>query len=127
MFLNVAPESITRAIRDRPRHLNDGQERHLSWGPYYKLLHNANRIWIHDKFNVHQPLRVWWCKDQPCDGSLAALGPRDRTLFPIFFTAPAGGSKTFIIKLLIEIYNRYRDNNEYCHPYITCASTGKQQ
>lgn len=38
--------------------------------------------------------------------------------FQIFFTGPAGCSKTFVIKLLIEIYNRFTDNDGYCNSYI---------
>ncbi|GFR27940.1 ATP-dependent DNA helicase [Trichonephila clavata] len=49
----------------------------------------------------------------------------DRTPFRIFFTGPAGCGKTFAIKLLMEIYNCYTDNDGYCNAYITCASTGK--
>ena len=49
----------------------------------------------------------------------------DQTPFQIFFTGPAGCGKTFVIKLLMEIYNRYTDNDGYCNAYITCASTGK--
>ncbi|GFY08108.1 ATP-dependent DNA helicase [Trichonephila clavipes] len=49
----------------------------------------------------------------------------DRTPFQIFFTGPAGCGKTFVIKLLMEIYNRYTDNDGYCNAYMTCASTGK--
>jgi len=45
--------------------------------------------------------------------------------FQIFFTGPAGCGKTFVIKLLMEIYNRYTDNDGHCNAYITCASTGK--
>ncbi|GFX26166.1 ATP-dependent DNA helicase [Trichonephila clavipes] len=39
--------------------------------------------------------------------------------------SPAGCGKTFAIKLLMEIYNRYTNNDGYCHAYITCASTVK--
>nr|XP_037877038.1 ATP-dependent DNA helicase pfh1-like isoform X3 [Bombyx mori] len=49
----------------------------------------------------------------------------DNVPFQIFFTGPAGCGKTFVIKLLMEIYNRYTDNDGYCNAYITCASTGK--
>ncbi|GFV33046.1 ATP-dependent DNA helicase [Trichonephila clavipes] len=49
----------------------------------------------------------------------------DRIPFQIFFTGPAGCGKVFVIKLLLEIYNRYTDNDGYCHAYITCASTAK--
>ncbi|GFX96119.1 ATP-dependent DNA helicase [Trichonephila clavipes] len=37
----------------------------------------------------------------------------DRTPFQIFLTSPAGFGKT-VIKLLMEIYNRYTDNDGYC-------------
>ncbi len=43
----------------------------------------------------------------------------------IFFTGPAGSGKTFVIKLLMEIYNRFTNTDGYCNAYITCASTGK--
>ncbi|GFV65975.1 ATP-dependent DNA helicase [Trichonephila clavipes] len=43
----------------------------------------------------------------------------------IFFTGPAGCGKTFVIKLLMEIYNRFTQTDGYCNAYITCASTGK--
>ncbi|CAD6235025.1 GSCOCG00012402001-RA-CDS, partial [Cotesia congregata] len=52
------------------------------------------------------------------------LSPDD-VPFQIFCTGPAGCGKTFVIKLLMEIYNRYTDNDGYCNAYITCASTGK--
>lgn len=46
--------------------------------------------------------------------------------FQIFFvTGPAGTGKSFVIKLIMEIYNRFADNDGYCNAYITCASTGK--
>lgn len=43
----------------------------------------------------------------------------------IFFTGPAGCGKTFVIKLIMKIYNRFTDIDGYCNAYITCASTGK--
>ncbi|XP_044588824.1 ATP-dependent DNA helicase PIF1-like [Cotesia glomerata] len=43
----------------------------------------------------------------------------------IFFTGPAGCGKTFVIKLLMEIYNRYSESDGFCNAYIACASTGK--
>lgn len=43
----------------------------------------------------------------------------------IFFTGPAGCGKTFVIKLIMEIYNRFSNTDGYCNAYITCASTGK--
>ncbi|XP_043504558.1 ATP-dependent DNA helicase pfh1-like [Polistes fuscatus] len=49
----------------------------------------------------------------------------NRDPFQIFFTGPAGCGKTFVIKILMEIYNRYTDNDGYCNSYIACASTGK--
>lgn len=45
--------------------------------------------------------------------------------FKIFLTGPAGCGKTFVIRLLMEIYNRYSPTDNYCNAYITCASTGK--
>lgn len=45
--------------------------------------------------------------------------------FQIFLTGPAGTGKTFVIRLIMEIYNRFTDNDGYCNAYITCASTGK--
>lgn len=42
-----------------------------------------------------------------------------------FFTGPGGSGKTFVIKLIIEIYNRFTDNGGYCNAYITYTSTGK--
>ena len=50
--------------------------------------------------------------------------PHDNPL-QLFFTGPAGCGKTFVIKLLMEIYNRYTNTDGYCNAYITCASTGK--
>ena len=49
----------------------------------------------------------------------------DLAPFQIFFTGPAGAGKTFVIKLIMEIYNRFTDTDGYCNAYITCASTGK--
>ncbi|XP_071578498.1 uncharacterized protein [Temnothorax nylanderi] len=48
-----------------------------------------------------------------------------RVPFQIFLTGPAGCGKTFVIRLLMEIYNRYVNTDGYCNAYITCASTGK--
>ncbi|CAH2104199.1 unnamed protein product [Euphydryas editha] len=45
--------------------------------------------------------------------------------FQIFFTGPAGCGKTFVIKLIMEIYNRYNENDGCCNSYIAYASTGK--
>ncbi|GFU90897.1 transposable element Tcb1 transposase [Trichonephila clavipes] len=41
-------------------------------------------------------------------------GDKDRTPFQKIFNGPAGRGKTFVIKLLMEIYNRYTDNDGYC-------------
>ncbi|CAF4914716.1 unnamed protein product [Pieris macdunnoughi] len=49
----------------------------------------------------------------------------NRSPFQIFFTGPAGCGKTFVIKLIMEIYNRYNENDGCCNSYIACASTGK--
>ncbi|CAF4930975.1 unnamed protein product [Pieris macdunnoughi] len=49
----------------------------------------------------------------------------NRSPFQIFFTGPAGCGKTFVIKLIMEIYNRYNENDGCCNSYIPCASTGK--
>lgn len=49
----------------------------------------------------------------------------DNSPLQIFFTGPAGCGKTFVIKLIMEIYNRFSDSDGYCNVYITCASTGK--
>ncbi|GFW33668.1 ATP-dependent DNA helicase [Trichonephila clavipes] len=38
---------------------------------------------------------------------------------------PSGCGKTFVIKLMMGIYNRYTNNDGYCHACITCASTVK--
>lgn len=43
----------------------------------------------------------------------------------IFFTGPAGCGKTFVIKLIMEIYNRFSNNDGFCNSFITCASTEK--
>ncbi|GFT11086.1 ATP-dependent DNA helicase [Trichonephila clavipes] len=58
-------------------------------------------------------------------GLLLHIISSNRTPFQIFFTGSAGCDKTFVIKFLMEIYNRYTDNDGYCHAYLTCASTGK--
>ncbi|GFW89778.1 ATP-dependent DNA helicase [Trichonephila clavipes] len=34
--------------------------------------------------------------------------------YTYFNVSPVGGGKMFVIKLLIEIYNRYTDNDGYC-------------
>lgn len=43
----------------------------------------------------------------------------------VFFTGPAGCGKTYVIKLIMECYNRFSETDGYCNAYITCASTGK--
>lgn len=57
--------------------------------------------------------------------TISHLINRGSSPLQIFFTGPAGCSKTFVIKLLMEIYNRFTDTDGYCNAYITCASTGK--
>lgn len=49
----------------------------------------------------------------------------EKSPLQIFFTGPAGCGKTFVIKLIMEIYNRFSNNDGFCNAYITCASTGK--
>lgn len=55
---------------------------------------------------------------------LNLLNP-NRSPFQIFFTGPAGCGKTFVIKLIMKIYNRCNENGGCCNSYIACASTGK--
>ena len=44
----------------------------------------------------------------------------------IFFTGPAGSGKTFVLKLLMETYNRhYKEGEGANNAYVACASTGK--
>ncbi|GFQ64917.1 ATP-dependent DNA helicase [Trichonephila clavata] len=43
----------------------------------------------------------------------------------IYLTGPAGSSKTFEIKGIMEIYNRFSDTDGIFNAYIACASTGK--
>ena len=44
----------------------------------------------------------------------------------IFFTGPAGSGKTYVLKLLMETYNRYtQQHNSLRNAYVACASTGK--
>ncbi|KAL4153959.1 hypothetical protein QTP88_001792 [Uroleucon formosanum] len=50
---------------------------------------------------------------------------REKSPLQIFFTGPAGCGKTFVIKLIMEIYNRFSNNDGFCNSFITCASTGK--
>lgn len=57
--------------------------------------------------------------------AISKLLSPDHSSFQIFFTGPAGCGKTFVIKILMEIYNRFTDNDGHCNAYIACASTGK--
>ncbi|GFS69762.1 ATP-dependent DNA helicase [Trichonephila clavipes] len=43
----------------------------------------------------------------------------------IYLTGPAGSGKTFVIKGIMEIYNRFSDTDGISNAYIACASTGK--
>ncbi|GFW65819.1 hypothetical protein TNCV_586451 [Trichonephila clavipes] len=44
----------------------------------------------------------------------------------IFFTGPAGSDKTYVLKLLMETYNRYtQQHNSLRNAFVACASTGK--
>ncbi|GFT54495.1 ATP-dependent DNA helicase PIF1 [Trichonephila clavipes] len=44
----------------------------------------------------------------------------------IFFTGPAGSGKTYVLKLLMETYNRYtQQHNSLRNAFVACASTGK--
>lgn len=43
----------------------------------------------------------------------------------IFLTGPAGCGKTFVIRLILEFYNKYATTDAQCNAYITRASTGK--
>ncbi|CAF4942161.1 unnamed protein product [Pieris macdunnoughi] len=46
--------------------------------------------------------------------------------FPAIYLGQFPGcGKTFVIKLIMEIYNRYNENDGCCNSYIACASTGK--
>lgn len=49
----------------------------------------------------------------------------EKSLLQIFFTGPAGCGKSFVINLIMEIYNRFSNNDGFCNSYVTCASTGK--
>ena len=56
---------------------------------------------------------------------IANLLSENRASLQIFLTGSAGCGKTFVIRLLMEIYNRYTNTDGCCNAYITCASTGK--
>jgi len=44
----------------------------------------------------------------------------------IFLTGPAGSGKTYLLKLIMETYNRYSNSgNEIDNSFVACASTGK--
>ncbi|KAH9366386.1 hypothetical protein HPB48_018147 [Haemaphysalis longicornis] len=45
----------------------------------------------------------------------------------VFFTGPAGCGKTFVLRLAMDLYNRYSntDNNTAYNAFVICASTGK--
>ncbi|CAG5035755.1 unnamed protein product [Parnassius apollo] len=43
----------------------------------------------------------------------------------IYLTGAAGSGKTFVIKALMEIYNRFSATDGIFNAYIACASTGK--
>ncbi|KAH7944220.1 hypothetical protein HPB52_017424 [Rhipicephalus sanguineus] len=42
----------------------------------------------------------------------------------VFFTGPAGCGKTLVLRLAMDMYNRYNDSNPY-NEFVICASTGK--
>lgn len=48
-----------------------------------------------------------------------------KSLLQIFFTGPAGCGKTFVIKFIFEIYNRFSNNDGFCNSFIASSSTGK--
>ncbi|XP_077536008.1 uncharacterized protein LOC144148333 [Haemaphysalis longicornis] len=43
----------------------------------------------------------------------------------VFLTGPAGCGKTFVLKLVMDVYNRYNDNAGPYHAFVIFASTGK--
>lgn len=44
----------------------------------------------------------------------------------VFFTGPAGCGKTYVLKLIMETFNRYsQQQNVLSNAYVACASTGK--
>ena len=54
------------------------------------------------------------------------LHTADAEPIQIFFTGPAGSGKTYVLKLVMEIYNRYtQKHNSIRNAYVACASTGK--
>jgi len=52
------------------------------------------------------------------------LSPNGNSL-QIFLTGPAGHGKTFVIRLIMDIYNRFRNTDGFYNTYIACALTGK--
>ncbi|CAH4003950.1 unnamed protein product [Pieris brassicae] len=45
----------------------------------------------------------------------------ERSPLQLFFTGPAGCGKTFVIKLILEVHNRFSDNDGFCNSYIMSA------
>lgn len=43
----------------------------------------------------------------------------------IYLTGSAGSGKTFVIKGMMEIYNKFSDNDGIFNAYIACVSAGK--
>uniref|UniRef100_A0A0C9QDU9 ATP-dependent DNA helicase n=1 Tax=Fopius arisanus TaxID=64838 RepID=A0A0C9QDU9_9HYME len=56
---------------------------------------------------------------------VCSLMSGNRTPFEIFFTCSVKSGRTFVLRLLIEIYNRYKNASGHCNVYSTCVSTGK--
>ena len=56
-----------------------------------------------------------------------AVDDEEKAPIQIFFTGPAGCGKTYVLKLVMEIFNRYtqRHTNSLRNAYVACASTGK--
>ena len=51
---------------------------------------------------------------------------KDRALLQIFLTGPAGSGKTFLLRKVMEIYNRFsQEHNSRNNAYVASASTGK--
>ncbi|KAH9366882.1 hypothetical protein HPB48_019938 [Haemaphysalis longicornis] len=48
-------------------------------------------------------------------------------LLRVSFTGPAGCGKAFVLRLVMHLYNRYRNtgNNPAYNAFVICASTGK--
>ncbi|KAH7951783.1 hypothetical protein HPB52_012944 [Rhipicephalus sanguineus] len=43
----------------------------------------------------------------------------------VFLTGPAGCGKMFVLKLVMDVYNRYNDNAGPYNAFVICVSTGK--